>query len=99
MCMSHTTHVTGKVLLLSQDGLIPVELIFEEKDELFEALLVRCLATVGLEHLFVGNAARIRIELRILDACRLLKFRQGLGLTGNQLRARPLRRKVAADSA
>jgi hypothetical protein len=98
MCMSHTTHITGKVLLLAQDSLIPVELIFKELDELFEALLIRCLAAVGLEQLFVGNAARIRVELRILDACRLLEFREGLGLAGDQLGAGPLRRKVAADS-
>jgi hypothetical protein len=97
--MPYMTHITGKVLLPAQDDLIPVELIFEETDQLLDELLIRRLATVELEHFFIGDGARIRVELRILDACRLLEFRIGPGIARDQLWAGSLRCKVAADSA
>ena len=93
------THVTGKILLLAQDGLIPVELTFQELNELFDAVLIRSHANDGLDILFERDEARKRFELRILSACRLLKFRERLGLAGDQLGAGPLSRKVATDSA
>jgi hypothetical protein len=97
--MSHTTHITGKVLLLAQDGLIPIELAIEKLGELFDEVLIRDHVDDGLDPLFEGDETCKRFKLRILHACRLLKFRKGLGLAGDQLRAGPLSRKVAADGA
>ena len=58
-------------------------------------LLVWCL----LEHPFFGNAARDRVELRILDACSLLELGTGLGLGGDQFWARSDCGEIAPDSA
>jgi hypothetical protein len=85
--------------LLSQEGVIPLELPFEGTDEFFDVLLIRRLAAVGLEHLLVGDPARIWIKLRILDTCRLLELGIGLWLSGDQLCAGTLRSKVARNSA
>lgn len=46
---TRTTHITGKVLLAAQDDLIRVELAFQGRDELVDALLIRRQATHGLE--------------------------------------------------
>jgi hypothetical protein len=97
--MSDTTHITSEVLLLAQNGLIPLELPFEATDEFFEVILICRFAAVALEQLLVGDAARIRIKLRILDACCLLELGIGLWLGGDQLCAGTLRGKVAGNSA
>jgi len=93
------THIAREVVLLAQDGLIPVELGFELRDQLLDALLVRRQPAVRLVHSFRNDAGRNRIKLRILDARRLLEFCVGLGIGGDQLGPRPERRDVAADGA
>ena len=93
------THIAREVLLLAQDGLVPVELTFELRDQLLDALLVRRQPAVRLVHFFRNDAGRNRIKLRILDARRLLEFCVGLGIGGDQLGPRPERRDVAADGA
>ena len=62
-------------------------------------LLIRRKATHGLEQPLHGNAARERIEVCILNAGSLLEFCVGLGLGGDQLRARlgPLHYEVAGN--
>ena len=92
------THIASEVLLFAQNGLIPVELSFELGDQVLDALLVRRQPAVLLEYLFPKNTGQNRFQLRILDARRLLEFRAGLGIGGDQLGSRPERREVAADS-
>ena len=85
--------------MLAQDSLIAIQFGFKERDQLLDALLVRRLPIKLLEHPFLGDAARDRVELRILDAGRLLELGTGLGLGGEQLWARPKRGEIAPDSA
>ena len=92
------THVTSKVFLLAQYGLVSIELTFELRGEFLDALLVHRLTTARLDHLFPENDARDRIKLRILDARCLLELCVCLWLRRDQLWARPERRNVAADS-
>jgi hypothetical protein len=47
---SSETYITSKVLLLSKDGLVYIQLTFELRDELLDALLVRRLPPILLEH-------------------------------------------------
>ena len=96
---SETTHITSKVLLLSQDGLVPIKLALKLDDELLHVLLVRSLPEHRLENLLVGDFRRDRIKLRILNARRLLELGTGLGVGRNQLRARAQRRDVPRDGA
>lgn len=93
------THFASEVLLLAQDGLVPVELGFELRHQLLDALLVRRQPAVLLEDLFDEDAGQDRFELRILDARRLLEFRARLGVGRDQLGSRPERGDVTADSA
>ena|SRR5260221_7313911 len=93
------THVTSKVLLPAQDSLIPIELAFQLWDQLLDALFVRRLPSVLLDNLLPNDASHDRIKLGLLDARCLLKLCSGLRLRGDQLRARPERREVAADGA
>ena len=95
---TNETYITSKVLLPPQDGLVSVQLTFELRDELLDALLVRRLPAVLLEHPFHENASRDRLKLAILDARRLLELGVGFGLGGDQLWARPEGRDVATDS-
>jgi len=93
------THITSKVLLLAKDGLISVELGLELRDELIDAVLVRRQSAVLLEHLFDENAGHDGLKVGIFDARRLLELCAGLGIGGDQLRARAERRQVATDGA
>jgi len=77
------TYIASEVLLLAQDGLISIELCFELRDQLLDALLVRRQNAELLEHSFHNNAARNRFKLCILDARRLLEFRRALGSVGS----------------
>jgi len=83
------THVTSKVSLLAQYGLVSIELTFELRGEFLDALLVHRLTTARLDHLFPENDARDRIKLRILDARCLLELCVCLGLRRDQLWADP----------
>ena len=98
-CSERATHITGKVLLLSQDGLVPVKLALKLNDELLHVLLVRSLPEHRLENFLVGDFRHDRIKLRILDARRLLELGTGLGIGRNQLGARAQRRDVPRDGA
>ena len=93
------THVTGKVLLLSQDGLISIELAFKLAEQLLHTLLIRYSPPELLEYLLLGKSRRDRIKIRKLDAGRLFEFGVGLGLGGDQLWARAKGREVPSDSA
>jgi len=77
------TYITSKVLLPPQDGIVCVQLTFELRDELLDALLIRRLPAVLLEHPFYNNASRDRLKLGILDARRLLELGVGLALRGD----------------
>jgi hypothetical protein len=99
MCVERATHITSKVLLLSQDGLVPIKLALNLNDELLHVLLVRSLPEHRLENFLVGDFRRDRIKLRILDARRLLELGTGLGIGRNQLGARAQRRDVPRDGA
>ena len=93
------THVTSKVLLPAQDILIHIELTFQLRDQLLDALFIGRLPDVLLDDLFPNDTAHDRIKLGILGARRLLELCSGLKLRRDQLRPRPERREVAADSA
>ena len=56
---------------------------FDLRDELLDALLVRRLSEVLLDHLFAKNASHDRTKLRVLNARHLLELRVGLGLAGS----------------
>ena len=94
-----STHITGKVLLLAQDGLISIELAFKLADQLLHVLLIRYFPIEFLEYLLVANSRHDRIKIRILDAGRLLEFGTGLALGRNQLWAGADACEVASDSA
>ena len=79
-------HITSEVLLLAQDDLIHVELAFQLRDELIDAVLVRRQSAVLLEHLFDENAGHDGLKVGIFDARRLLELCAGLGIGGDQLR-------------
>ena len=81
-----------------QDGIISVQLTFQLRNELLDALLVRSLSAVLLEHPFYEDASRDGLKLAIFDARRLLKLGAGLGIGRDQLGAGPERREVATDS-
>jgi hypothetical protein len=85
--------------LLAQDGLVPIELTFEERELRIDTLLVYRLPEDLLEHCLFEDVGRDRVELRILHARGLLKFRTSPGLRWDQLRASSERGEVAADSA
>jgi hypothetical protein len=85
--------------LLAQDGLVPIELTFEERELRLDTLLVYRLPEDLLEHCLFEDVGRDRVELRILHARRLLEFRTSPGLRRDQLRAGSERGEVAADSA
>ena len=93
------THITGKVLLLAQDGLITIELALELAKKLLYTLLIRYSPPEQLEYLLFRNSRRDRIKTRILDAGRLLEFGMGLGLSGDQLWAGSEGCQVPPDSA
>ena len=83
----------------SQDGLVSVQLTFQLRDELLDALFVRRLAAVLLEHPLHEDASRDRLKLAILDARCLFELGAGLWIGGDQLWAGPERREVATDAA
>ena len=93
------THITSKVLLLAQDGLISIEFAFKLAKQFLHTLLIRYSAPELLEYLLFGNSRRDRIKICILDASRLLEFGMGLGLSGDQLCAGSEGRQVPSDSA
>lgn len=93
------THITSKVLLLSQDDLVRIELAFKLSGELLHKFLIRLLPKARLENFLLGDARHERIKLRILDARCLLELGVGLGVAGDQICARPKRRKVPSDGA
>jgi hypothetical protein len=93
------THITGKVLLLAQDSLIPIELGFDLSYQLLGSLLVCRLPDVRLDKFFPNKGSCDRVKLSILDACRLLELCIGLGVRRDQLRARSERGEVSTDSA
>ena len=93
------THVTSKVLLPAQDILVHIELAFQLRDQLLDALFIGRLPDVLPDDLFPNDTAHDRIKLGILGARRLLELCSGLKLRRDQLRPRPERREVAADSA
>jgi len=66
--------------LFAQDGLVPIELTFELRNELLDALLVRRRTPVLLEHPLEDDAPYDRVKLRIFDARRLLELCASLGL-------------------
>jgi hypothetical protein len=94
-----TTHITSKVLLLAQDGLVPIELTFEEREVRIDTLLVYRLPEHLLERCLSENVAGDRVELSILHARRLLESRTRPELRRDQLRASSECGEVAADSA
>jgi hypothetical protein len=93
------THITSKVLLLAQDGLISIELAFKLAEQILHTILIRYSPPVALEYLLKGKSRRDRIEIRIFDAGRLLEFGTGLGLSRDQLWAGADAREVACNSA
>jgi hypothetical protein len=92
-------HITSKVLLLAQDGLVHVQLALKGREERLDALLVDRQPVDLLVQRLLENLVRDRVELRILDARRLLELGTGLGLGGDQRGARPELGEVAADGA
>jgi hypothetical protein len=96
---SSKTYITSEVLLLSQDGLVYIQLTFELRDELLDALLVCRLPAIRLVHPLDQNATHDRLKMRIFDARRLLELGTGLGLGGDQLWAGSEGRNVATDGA
>ena len=93
------THVTSKVLLLAQDGLISIELAFKLPEQFLYTLLIRFTPPPLLEYLLFGKSQRDRIKIRILDAGCLLEFGTGLRLSRDQLWAGANGREVSSDSA
>jgi hypothetical protein len=85
--------------LLAQDGLVPIELTFQEREVRLDTLLVYRLAEYLLERCLSENVGRDWVELRILHARRLLESRTRLGLCRDQLRASSERGEIAADGA
>ena len=98
-CYRTSAHITTNVLLLAQDGFVPIKLALKLNNELLHTFLIGHTPLVLLENLLVGNVRRDRIKLRILDACRLLEFGIGLGLGRDQLWARAERREVPSNGA
>jgi len=94
-----SAHITSKVLLLAQDGFVPIELALKLNDELLHTFLIRHPPAVALVNFLERNVRRDRIKLRILDTCRLLELGIGLRLSGDQLWAGALRREVPCDGA
>ena len=94
-------HITSKVLLLAQDGLVHVELALKDREERLDALFVNRLRVPEhlLEERLLENLLPDRVELRILDARRLLELGEGLRLCGDERGARPELGEVAADGA
>jgi hypothetical protein len=92
-------HITSKVLLFAQDGLVHVKLAPEDREERLDALFVNRLPEHLLEERLLENLLPDRVELGILDARRLLELGEGLGLGGDQRGARPEPGEVAANGA
>ena len=92
-------HITSKILLLAQDSIEYIKLIFKSSDELLDVPLVRRLPTELLDYLLFDKATRNRLKLCILDARGLLEFCLRLRLGRDQLWAGSERREVTTDGA
>jgi hypothetical protein len=94
-----TTYIASEVLLLAQDGLVPVQLRIELRAELSHECLVGLLAIADPEHLLERNHTDDRVELRVLDAGSLLVLGERARFGRHERGASPERGEVTADSA
>jgi hypothetical protein len=94
-----STYITSKVLLLAQEGFVPIKLAFKLSRELLHLRLIRRHLKERLVDFLLDNAISDRIELRILDASRLLELGMCLGLSRDQFWAGAKGRDVPPDGA